>query len=109
MQERKILDVETHALEGLKQPAEIAVDRWGIPHISAKSLFDLFGRRILPIVRLIQISLVDDGAANSHQPCDQLRMLGSQNVRSHGGGTEADDDHGLPSLVGNDGGKVVGE
>jgi penicillin amidase len=42
MQERRVLDVETHVLEGLKQPAEIAVDRWGIPHISAKSLSDLF-------------------------------------------------------------------
>jgi penicillin amidase len=42
MQERRVLDAETHVLEGLKQPAEIAVDRWGIPHISAKSLSDLF-------------------------------------------------------------------
>ena len=42
MQERRILDAQTHVLEGLKQPAEIAVDRWGIPHIAAKSLSDLF-------------------------------------------------------------------
>src|ERR1700751_215590 len=42
MQERRVLDVESHVLEGLKQPAEIAVDRWGIPHISAKSMPDLF-------------------------------------------------------------------
>ncbi len=42
MQERRVLDVETHVLEGLKQRAEIAVDRWGIPHISAESLSDLF-------------------------------------------------------------------
>ena len=42
MQERRVRDVETHVLDGLKQPAEIAVDRWGIPHISANSLSDLF-------------------------------------------------------------------
>src|SRR6516225_4411621 len=42
MQERRTEATQTHALEGLKRPAEIAVDRWGIPHISAESLSDLF-------------------------------------------------------------------
>lgn len=29
-------------LEGLKAPAEILVDQWGVPHIRAESLHDLF-------------------------------------------------------------------
>lgn len=33
---------ETISIEGLKRPAEIAVDRWGIPHIRADDLDDLF-------------------------------------------------------------------
>jgi penicillin amidase len=31
-----------HALPGLEQPAEIVVDRWGIPHIRAQSQHDVF-------------------------------------------------------------------
>ncbi|MBV8765648.1 MAG: penicillin acylase family protein, partial [Hyphomicrobiales bacterium] len=42
MQERKIADVKTHVVEGLKQPAQIGIDRWGIPHIEAENLSDLF-------------------------------------------------------------------
>ncbi|SEE64388.1 penicillin amidase [Rhizobiales bacterium GAS188] len=33
---------ESFVTTGLKQPAEIAVDRWGVPHIRAESLDDLF-------------------------------------------------------------------
>lgn len=33
---------ERISVEGLKAPAEIVVDRWGIPHIRAGSLHDLF-------------------------------------------------------------------
>jgi len=33
---------EERAIQGLAQPAEIIVDRWGIPHIYAKSTADLF-------------------------------------------------------------------
>lgn len=33
---------ETLKIDGLDAPAEIAVDRWGIPHISASSTNDLF-------------------------------------------------------------------
>jgi len=33
---------EAHAVRGLAQPAEIIVDRWGIPHIYAKSSRDAF-------------------------------------------------------------------
>ncbi|HRJ68880.1 MAG TPA: penicillin acylase family protein [Beijerinckiaceae bacterium] len=33
---------ERIALAGLKAPAEIAIDRWGIPHLRAQSLDDLF-------------------------------------------------------------------
>jgi penicillin amidase len=42
VQERRFAAAETHVLEGLKAPAEIAVDRCGVPHISAGSLSDLF-------------------------------------------------------------------
>ncbi|MBV8426169.1 MAG: penicillin acylase family protein, partial [Hyphomicrobiales bacterium] len=35
-------DVKTHVVEGLKQPAQIGIDRWGIPHIEAENLSDLF-------------------------------------------------------------------
>jgi penicillin amidase len=34
--------VTTIAASGLAAPAEIRIDRWGIPHISAESLADLF-------------------------------------------------------------------
>ena len=40
--QRRTRETQTHALEGLRKPAEIAIDRWGIPHISAESLPDLF-------------------------------------------------------------------
>lgn len=33
---------ETHAIKGLNQPAELIVDRWGIPHIYAKTARDAF-------------------------------------------------------------------
>ena len=33
---------ETHAVAGLAAPAEIIVDRWGIPHIYAASAKDAF-------------------------------------------------------------------
>ncbi|HET6969668.1 MAG TPA: penicillin acylase family protein, partial [Phenylobacterium sp.] len=33
---------EDHAIPGLAQPAELIVDRWGIPHIYAKSARDAF-------------------------------------------------------------------
>ena len=33
---------ETIAVEGLAEPASIHVDRWGIPHLKAGSLDDLF-------------------------------------------------------------------
>jgi penicillin amidase len=33
---------ETIVVEGLGAPAEIAVDRWGIPHLRASSRDDLF-------------------------------------------------------------------
>src|SRR5215469_5461051 len=33
---------ETIAIEGLQQPVEILVDRWGVPHIYAKKEADLF-------------------------------------------------------------------
>jgi len=33
---------EDRAVQGLAQPAEIIVDRWGIPHIYAKSARDAF-------------------------------------------------------------------
>jgi penicillin amidase len=34
--------VQTYRLEGLEQPAEIIVDRWGIPHIYAGTHYDAF-------------------------------------------------------------------
>jgi penicillin G amidase len=33
---------ESHAVPGLAQPAELVVDRWGIPHIYARSVRDAF-------------------------------------------------------------------
>src|SRR5260370_42672453 len=33
---------ETIALPGLREPVEILVDRWGVPHIYAKNEADLF-------------------------------------------------------------------
>lgn len=33
---------QTFRLEGLEQPAEIIVDRWGVPHIYAKTHYDAF-------------------------------------------------------------------
>jgi len=42
MQERRSTQGETLVLEGLAAPAEIAIDRWGVPHIRACSLADLF-------------------------------------------------------------------
>src|SRR5215472_6335501 len=33
---------ETIKLEGLRQPVEILIDRWGVPHIYAKNEADLF-------------------------------------------------------------------
>ena len=35
----------THQVQGLKAPAEILVDRWGIPHIYAQDLHDVFFAR----------------------------------------------------------------
>ena len=35
-------EVTDHALPGLQQPAEIVVDRWGIPHLRAATRHDLF-------------------------------------------------------------------
>jgi penicillin G amidase len=34
--------VQRYLVPGLKQPAEILVDKWGVPHIYAKSLDDVF-------------------------------------------------------------------
>ena len=31
-----------HVLEGLEGPAEILIDRWGVPHVYASSLYDAF-------------------------------------------------------------------
>jgi penicillin amidase len=31
-----------YVLEGLEEPAEILVDRWGVPHVYASSLYDAF-------------------------------------------------------------------
>ncbi|MFI5012611.1 MAG: penicillin acylase family protein [Hyphomicrobiales bacterium] len=42
MQERVPPSHETLVLDGLRQRAEIAIDRWGVPHISAAGLDDLF-------------------------------------------------------------------
>ena len=36
------MNTESHTLAGLQRPAEIRVDRWGIPHIKAESEADLF-------------------------------------------------------------------
>ena len=33
---------QAYPVAGLKEPAEIIVDRWGIPHIYAKSEHDVF-------------------------------------------------------------------
>ena len=33
---------ETIAIRGLEQPADILIDRWGVPHIYAKNETDLF-------------------------------------------------------------------
>src|SRR5262249_47184467 len=33
---------ETIAIKGLRQPAEILIDHWGVPHIYAKNEADLF-------------------------------------------------------------------
>ena len=33
---------ETIVIKGLRQPAEILIDRWGVPHIYAKNEADLF-------------------------------------------------------------------
>ena len=48
-----------HVLAGLEQPAEIVVDRWGIPHIRAGSLHDVFFAQGFAIARdrLYQIDL----------------------------------------------------
>jgi hypothetical protein len=35
---------ETIAIKGLRQPVEILIDRWGVPHIYAKNEPDLVGR-----------------------------------------------------------------
>ena len=32
----------TYELDGLKQPAEIIVDEWGVPHIYANTHYDAF-------------------------------------------------------------------
>ncbi len=34
--------VETHVLDGLEGPAEIRIDRWGVPHIYASTHYDAF-------------------------------------------------------------------
>ena len=36
------IDVQTLQIAGLKQPAQILIDRWGVPHIYAKNQDDLF-------------------------------------------------------------------
>lgn len=36
------MNTESHTLAGLQRPAEIRIDRWGIPHIKAESEADLF-------------------------------------------------------------------
>src|SRR5687768_9544136 len=41
-QESTAVRRESHAVRGLAQPAELVVDRWGIPHIYAKSARDAF-------------------------------------------------------------------
>ena len=35
-------DVQTHRVVGLSEPAEIVVDRWGVPHIYAAEHYDAF-------------------------------------------------------------------
>ncbi|MDH5738025.1 MAG: penicillin acylase family protein, partial [Gammaproteobacteria bacterium] len=35
-------DTQTFAVDGLEQPAEILVDTWGVPHIYAKTHYDVF-------------------------------------------------------------------
>ncbi|MEA2346186.1 MAG: penicillin amidase, partial [Thermoanaerobaculia bacterium] len=36
------LPTQQFALSGLEEPAEIIVDRWGVPHIYARSTYDAF-------------------------------------------------------------------
>ena len=31
-----------YVLEGLEGPAEILIDRWGVPHMYASTLYDVF-------------------------------------------------------------------
>ncbi|RYF04243.1 MAG: penicillin acylase family protein, partial [Oxalobacteraceae bacterium] len=37
---RQAMEMETHRVAGLSRPAEILVDRWGVPHIYARSQDD---------------------------------------------------------------------
>ena len=36
------IPTETHRVRGLTAPAEILVDRWGVPHLYAQDLYDVF-------------------------------------------------------------------
>ena len=50
---------ETIAVSGLKQPVEILIDKWGVPHIFAKSQPDAFFAQGFNVARdrLFQIDL----------------------------------------------------
>ena len=58
-QRKEEIATETIRLAGLKQPAEILVDNWGVPHIYAKNEVDLFYAQgfYATRLRLFQIDL----------------------------------------------------
>ena len=79
---------ETLQLPGLRQPVDILVDHWGVPHIYAKNEVDLFFAQGFNVARdrLFQI-IFGEGAAwdnwrksSGHNSSSRIKRLGSSYI-----------------------------